>query len=63
MLTKNIGNTSGKELNTPAALELVSMYHLGPRTCKVKTQHPKLVMLCHLGPYPFGGHAHMQKDP
>jgi hypothetical protein len=52
-----------KELNTPAALELVLRYHLGPRTCKIEMQHPKLVILCHLGPYPFGGHAYLQKEP
>jgi hypothetical protein len=50
-----------KELNTPAALELVIVYHLGSRTCKVEIQHLKLIKLCHLGPYPFVGHAYMQK--
>jgi hypothetical protein len=38
------------ELNTPAALELVLMCHLGPRTRKVEIWHPELVNLCHLGP-------------
>jgi hypothetical protein len=51
------------ELNTPAALELVTVCHLGPQTCKLEIQHLKLVKLCHLGPYPFVGHTYLQKDP
>ena len=38
------------ELNTPAALKLVPMCHLGPRTRKIEIWHPELVKLCHLGP-------------
>ena len=41
------------ELNTPAALELVLMCHLGPRTRKIEIYHPKLIKLCHLGTYPL----------
>ena len=39
------------ELNTPAALELVLMCHLGPRTRKIEIYHSKLVKLYYLGPY------------
>src|SRR6185437_16984136 len=49
-------------LNTPAALELVSRCHLGPRTRKIEIWLPELVKLCHLGPYLFKGHEYMQKS-
>jgi len=39
-----------RELNTPAALELILRCDLGPRTRKIKIWHPELVKLCHLGP-------------
>ena len=39
-----------EELNTLAALELVLMCHLGPRTRKIEIWHPELDKLCHLGP-------------
>ena len=52
-----------KELNTPTALELVPMCHLGPRTCKIEIWHPKLVKLCHLGPYQNLAPKYLQKRP
>jgi hypothetical protein len=47
------------ELNTPAALELVSRCQLGPRSCKLEIQHPKLVKLRHLSPNPFDAYGYM----
>jgi hypothetical protein len=47
------------ELNAPATLELVARCHLGPQSCKLEIQDPKLVKLCHLSPYPFVTYEYM----
>jgi hypothetical protein len=43
----------GIELNTPVGLKLVTLCHLGPRSCKHEILHHELVNLCRLGPWPL----------